>query len=113
MLVLQALQQQLAGRAGVDHDGVAVVDEALRLAGDDIFALVVDVRAADVGDFLVCVLRDDGTAIAAPQQVLRLQLLEIAANRLLRDLEELCQLRDVYLAFPGELLHDLLPSFYA
>ena len=110
-LPFELLQQGLAGRARIHHDGVAVMDELDGLVGDAQLALAVDGAAARVGEVFAGTFRKDGAAVAASQEILVFEFLEVTPDGFLRDVKEFGEFRDIDLAFAPQELHDFLSAF--
>jgi len=113
LLSLELTDECEAGRARIDHDGVAVADEAGGALGDGLLVLAEDCAALDEGDVVVRVLVEHGAAIAAAQEVFAFELFEVAADGLLRDAEELRKFGNVDFPLFIQFVHDFATTLDA
>ena len=79
-LILKVLQECLAGRAGIHHDRVAVLDQACGFVGDEQFAFIVYGAATRIRKFITRAFRYHGTAVTAAEQLLSFQFFQVAAD---------------------------------
>lgn len=108
---LEPVQQGEAGGGGIHHDGISFADQRLGLFCNVFLPQAVDGAALEEGKILPCLLGENSPSVAAAEDILIFQLLQISPHRLLRHLEKLAQFRNIDLLFLLDLVHDMLSSF--
>ena len=112
-LFLKRADEREARRACVDHDGVAVTDEAGGALGDGLLVLAENRAALDEGDVIIRVLVEHSTAVAAAQKVFAFELLEVTSDGFLCDAEELRKFGNVDFSLFIQLVHDFATTLDA
>ena len=95
-------------RAVVEHQVVAVLDEAAGQRGDLVFGLHVGLVADGVGQIRLRAVAEDRAAVGLGRVALFFQLVQVAADRLLRDVIILGKIADEHTLLGAELVQNFI-----
>ena len=108
LLFLQLFCQIQRRRAVVEHQVVAVLDEAAGQRGDLGFGLHVGLVADGVGQIRLRAVAEDRAAVGLGRVALFFQLVQVAADRLLRDVIILGKIADEHTLLGAELVQNFI-----
>ena len=108
LLFLQLFRQIQRRRAVVEHQVVAVLDEAAGQRGDLVFGLHVGLVADGVGQIRLRAVAEDRAAVGLGRVALFFQLVQVAADRLLRDVIILGKIADEHTLLGAELVQNFI-----